>query len=122
MQRVTITLDDALMEELDAIIAARGYQNRSEAIRDLARRFEHRLFLSATPHNGHSNSFSALLELLDDQRFTRGVKVLKSNLEGVMVRRLKEDLRQIGGFWRRFWFNDMPSHLTPERLHGGIIS
>jgi nickel-responsive transcriptional regulator NikR len=37
MQRVTITLDDALMEELDAIIAARGYQNRSEAIHDLAR-------------------------------------------------------------------------------------
>ena len=37
MQRVTITLDDALMDELDAIIAARGYQNRSEAIRDLAR-------------------------------------------------------------------------------------
>jgi len=37
MQRVTITLDDALMKELDAIIAARGYQNRSEAIRDLAR-------------------------------------------------------------------------------------
>ena len=36
MQRVTITLDDALMEELDAIIVARGYQNRSEAIRDLA--------------------------------------------------------------------------------------
>lgn len=37
MQRVTVTLDDALMKELDAIIAARGYQNRSEAIRDLAR-------------------------------------------------------------------------------------
>ena len=37
MQRVTITLDDELMAELDRIIAARGYQNRSEAIRDLAR-------------------------------------------------------------------------------------
>lgn len=37
MQRVTITLDDDLMAELDAWIAARGYQNRSEAIRDLAR-------------------------------------------------------------------------------------
>lgn len=37
MQRVTITLDDELMEELDRIIVARGYQNRSEAIRDLAR-------------------------------------------------------------------------------------
>ena len=37
MQRVTVTLDDDLMAELDAIIAERGYQNRSEAIRDLAR-------------------------------------------------------------------------------------
>ena len=37
MQRVTVTLDDDLMEELDKIIALRGYQNRSEAIRDLAR-------------------------------------------------------------------------------------
>ena len=32
-----------------------------------------------------------------------------------------EDLRQIREEWRRFWFNDMPSHLTPQRLHGGII-
>lgn len=37
MQRVTITLDDEFMVELDRLIAARGYQNRSEAIRDLAR-------------------------------------------------------------------------------------
>ena len=37
MQRVTITLDDDLMADLDRIIAARGYQNRSEIIRDLAR-------------------------------------------------------------------------------------
>src|SRR5947209_7058623 len=40
----------------------------TRAVRDLAPRFEHRLFLSATPHNGHSNSFSALLEILDPQR------------------------------------------------------
>ena len=37
MQRITVTLDDELMADLDRIIAARGYQNRSEAIRDLAR-------------------------------------------------------------------------------------
>lgn len=37
MQRVTITLDDDLMDELDKLIEERGYQNRSEAIRDLAR-------------------------------------------------------------------------------------
>lgn len=32
-----------------------------------------------------------------------------------------EDYRQTGEFWRRFWHNDMPSHLTPERIHGGIM-
>lgn len=37
MQRITITLDDDLMHELDAKIAEHGYQNRSEAIRDFAR-------------------------------------------------------------------------------------
>ena len=37
MQRITITLDDELMDELDAMIATHGYQNRSEAIRDFAR-------------------------------------------------------------------------------------
>ena len=72
----------------------------TRAIRDLAGRFEHQLFLSATPHNGHSNSFSTLLELLDPYRFTRGVKVRgKRALEVVMVRRLKEDIRAVqGGF------------------------
>jgi superfamily II DNA or RNA helicase len=75
----------------------------TRAVRDLGARFEHRLFLSATPHNGHSNSFSTLLELLDPTRFTRGVKVRgKKGLEDVMVRRLKEDIREIqGGFPRR---------------------
>jgi hypothetical protein len=31
-----------------------------------------------------------------------------------------EDLRQIEYEWERFWFTDQPSHLTPERVHGGI--
>lgn len=68
----------------------------TKAVRDLAPRFEHRLFLSATPHNGHSNSFSALLEILDPQRFCRGVKIGDSKrLQEVMVRRLKDDLREV---------------------------
>jgi superfamily II DNA or RNA helicase len=70
----------------------------THVVRDLAPRFENRLFLSATPHNGHSNSFSALMELLDPQRFTRGVPIEKASksLEQVMVRRLKRDLREAG--------------------------
>lgn len=37
MQRVTIAIDDDLAAEIDRHMAARGYANRSEAIRDLAR-------------------------------------------------------------------------------------
>jgi hypothetical protein len=31
-----------------------------------------------------------------------------------------EELRRRKGEWQKFWFNDAPSHLTPERTHGGI--
>jgi len=31
-----------------------------------------------------------------------------------------EDLRQVRKEWNRFWMNDQPSHLTPDRVHGGI--
>lgn len=37
MQRFTISLDDALAADFDALIAQRGYANRSEAVRDLLR-------------------------------------------------------------------------------------
>lgn len=68
----------------------------TKAVRNLTPRFEHRLFLSATPHNGHSNSFASLLEILDPQRFTRGIPVTPARLAPVMVRRLKSDLIRIG--------------------------
>ncbi|MCW2273680.1 nickel-responsive transcriptional regulator NikR [Rhodoblastus acidophilus] len=37
MQRITVTLDDDLVEELDRFQREKGYQNRSETLRDLAR-------------------------------------------------------------------------------------
>lgn len=37
MQRVTLTIDDELMEALDRYMEASGHQNRSEAVRDLVR-------------------------------------------------------------------------------------
>ncbi len=69
----------------------------------LCPRFENRLFLSATPHNGHSNSFSALLELLDPQRFHRSSPAAAADLQAVMVRRLKRNIRRVadGLFPRR---------------------
>ncbi|MEM9553689.1 MAG: DISARM system SNF2-like helicase DrmD [Acidobacteriota bacterium] len=91
-----LILDEA---HVAAPASARRYAVDSEitrVVRDVAPRFENRLFLSATPHNGHSNSFSALLELLDPQRFTRGVEVSPTQRDKVMVRRLKADLRDLG--------------------------
>ena len=68
----------------------------TRGMRELTPLFEHRLFLSATPHNGHSNSFSALLAMLDPQRFIRGEKIADPKLlDQVMVRRLKDELREL---------------------------
>lgn len=65
---------------------------RTLAVRELARRCEHRLFLSATPHNGYVESFTALLEMVDDHRFARGAEIDRAALAEVTVRRLKSAL------------------------------
>ncbi|WP_077702785.1 DISARM system SNF2-like helicase DrmD [Virgibacillus dokdonensis] len=65
---------------------------RTKLIRMLSPHFNHRLFLSATPHNGYQESFTSLLELLDDQRFARTVMPDDKKLQQVMVRRLKNEI------------------------------
>ena len=71
--------------------------DRTHAIRTLSPHFEHKLFLTATPHNGYPESFAALLEMLDGQRFARGVRPDADQLAAVMVRRLKTDIVGVGG-------------------------
>jgi superfamily II DNA or RNA helicase len=76
---------------------------RTLAIRILTPHFEHKLFLSATPHNGYRESFSALLELLDNQRFARAMIIPnRVQLEAVMVRRMKNELKLRWDGSRRF--------------------
>jgi superfamily II DNA or RNA helicase len=70
---------------------------RTAAIRLLVPHFEHKLFLTATPHNGYPESFTALLELLDTQRFARGVSPDRKQLDVVMVRRLKQEMQDWDG-------------------------
>src|SRR5713101_808350 len=93
--RAMLILDEAHHAAPASGVAYATDSQFTVAVRTLAERFEHRLFLSATPHNGHSNSFSSLLEILDPQRFTRGVPVEPGDLEPVMVRRLKSDLLKL---------------------------
>jgi len=62
MHRVTITIDDELDAELERFMAARGYANRSEAIRDLARSG---LQQAATEVAGTGQCVAALVYLYD---------------------------------------------------------
>ncbi len=32
-----------------------------------------------------------------------------------------DDLRNLLLEWERFWFLDQPDHMTPHRVHGGVI-
>ncbi|MBK5960070.1 nickel-responsive transcriptional regulator NikR [Rhodoplanes elegans] len=57
MQRVTIAIDDDLLEALDALCVRRGYQNRSEAIRDMVRQAE---ASERTRQSGTEPCFAAL--------------------------------------------------------------
>ena len=66
-------------------------------LRLVAPQFEHRLFLSATPHNGHTRSFTGLLEMLDPVRFTRTSELgaaMRGRINDVVIRRLKRQINE----------------------------
>jgi superfamily II DNA or RNA helicase len=66
-----------------------------KTLRYIAPLFEHRLFLTATPHNGRTRSFSGLLELLDPVRFTQTEQLRpaeKERISQVVIRRLKRQI------------------------------
>ncbi len=66
-------------------------------LRILAPRFEHRLFLSATPHNGHTRCFTGLLEILDPVRFSQTDELRPAERERVrqvVLRRLKREINE----------------------------
>ncbi|WP_344287565.1 DISARM system SNF2-like helicase DrmD [Streptomyces synnematoformans] len=70
---------------------------QTRLVRRLAPHFEHRLFLSATPHNGYPESYTALLELIDSQKFARGMEPDQQSLKGTVVRRLKSQVVKADG-------------------------
>lgn len=70
----------------------------SRMLAEIAPYFEHKLFLTATPHNGHTRSFTGLLERLDPMRFTQSSELkgaMRGRVEDVLVRRLKREINQV---------------------------
>jgi superfamily II DNA or RNA helicase len=97
------TFDLLILDEAHHVAPAAPKQvyavdsQQTKLIRRLAPHFTHRLFLSATPHNGYQASFTALLEILDDQRFARGVDPDPAAVKDTVVRRLKRDIVDADG-------------------------
>lgn len=94
--------DMLVVDEAHNIAPAAGVNyalesQRTRFIRLISPHFQHRLFLTATPHNGYTESFTSLLELLDDQRFARNILPDEKQLSQVMIRRLKSDLVDANG-------------------------
>jgi superfamily II DNA or RNA helicase len=70
---------------------------RTYMLREIRFLFEHRIFASATPHNGKTVCFTGLLELLDPIRFQMTVAMDdqdRASLAEVRIRRLKEDVNK----------------------------
>ncbi|MGH3719389.1 MAG: DISARM system SNF2-like helicase DrmD [Pseudonocardiaceae bacterium] len=97
------TFDLLILDEAHHVAPAAPKQvyavdsQQTKLIRKLAQHFTHRLLLSATPHNGYPESFTALLEILDDQRFLRGVPPDRAAIKDTVVRRLKRDIVNADG-------------------------
>ena len=100
-----LVLDEAHHAAPSGDNASADQGNLLQTVERLAPRFEHRLFLSATPHNGYGRSFAKLLHLLDEHRFPPNEPVpddpdekaeFLRRLKQVFVRRLKVDLREMG--------------------------
>lgn len=69
--------------------------DRTKMLNEIGHHFEHKIFLTATPHNGRKESFVAFLDMLDPLNFNRGEDPqvnkdsFKKRLDRIMVRRLK---------------------------------
>lgn len=70
---------------------------RTQMMQRLTNWFEHRLFLTATPHDGYTSHFLGLLELLDPVRFVQKPGLSETDrrhIDTVMVRRLKREINE----------------------------
>ena len=70
----------------------------SKMLRTIAPYFEHKIFATATPHNGRTRCFSGLLEILDPARFSQASEFTpaeRSRVQEVLVRRLKSEINAV---------------------------
>ena len=92
MERITISIDTDLALEFDQLIAARGYKNRSEAVRDLVRSHLEAARTAQTPsghcvanlsyvYNHHERDLAERLTALQHDQHDLTVATLHAHLD-----------------------------------------
>lgn len=84
-------------------VAVRGKRQaqRSRLAQLLAKRSDTLIMLSATPHDGRSESFASLMNMLDPTAIANPHDYTKDDIKGMCVRRFKKDIRhQIEGVFK----------------------
>lgn len=92
----------------------------TKMVRAISPYFEHKIFLTATPHNGYTESFTGLLELLDPVKYVKTNELTDEQIQEIWrttgVRRLKREINELDkqmGNPQRF----AERSLSPLHLH-----
>ena len=92
MRRITISVDDALADTFDRMVKARGYENRSEAFRDLLRtelererlrpsRTDHCVGALSYVYNHHERQLPRLLNAMQHDHHDLTVSSMHAHLD-----------------------------------------
>ena len=95
----TLPWDLLIVDEVhNCMPAAHGRDSDlAQMLGRIGKLFEHKVFLSATPHNGFTQSFTGLLSQLDPVRFTRKDSITaaeRKRVSEVVIRRLKKEINK----------------------------
>jgi len=98
-QRQRLPWDLLIVDEVHNLMPAtmREDSQLCKMLRIISPQFEHKLYLTATPHNGYTSSFTGLLELLDPVRFNQKDElsdIEKERIRQVVIRRLKREINE----------------------------
>ncbi len=95
--------DIAVFDEAHHLTARRGSDestdrtDRYKVGEAVANNSDALLLLTGTPHKGKSDQFFFLISLLDPYRFSHESKISPEGLDGLMIRRLKDDMYDTDG-------------------------
>jgi superfamily II DNA/RNA helicase len=85
--------DIIVIDEAQNVADRMSQAQRSRLAKLLSERSEALIMLSATPHDGHSETFASLMNMLDPTAIANPSDYSKDDIKGLCVRRFKKDLQ-----------------------------